>query len=463
MSLFDTFDLDTGVTTSDFVPWFDVTGAEKRVPVTTTLQQILAGTYAGGGLTNWEETGNDLGPVAGNTTGNLTVPEDGSLFAANAQFYGVSTNRCTVRVDGSSVAGFRKDAGIVLPHDHSLAFSPTSDPGNSTRDIFLERIDAGHLGLRDGANPQTFSVANTDDGAGNYERALLSWQEHTGAFEINVQKGGTGTTRYLTIAVDGSPNLACDNAQNIFYKKAFPQTVLDLGRSSNPWGTIYGTDIRTDSASIGKSGAQGSVNVLSNTGAGTLQLSGHAIIGGLYLGSGAGINWDSSAAVSGSVDLSLERIDAGHLGLRDDANPQAFSVANTDDGAGNYERSGIWWDSNTLYHGQQFGGTGVGRQMFIWSESDLFLRTGSTAKSLIFRFGGSNRYTAALNSFHPATSICSLGTEGSPWGNLYLAPTTTPTLTTNESMAFELVNDTTVRLHHRGSDGTTRTVDFTTS
>ena len=60
----------------------------------------------GPGLTNWEESGFDFGPAAGNTTGNLTVPKD-----------------------------------VILGGDARLS-----------------RAGSGHLTLRDGANPQIFKV-----------------------------------------------------------------------------------------------------------------------------------------------------------------------------------------------------------------------------------------------------------------------------------------------------------------
>jgi hypothetical protein len=80
--------------------------------------------------------------------------------------------------------------------------------------------------------------------------------------------------------------------------------------------------------------------------------------------SSGSIGFTSGAVVSTSPDTILTRGAANTLYQKNGANPQTFWLANTDDGAGNYERGGMWWEANYLRIGTlPKGGTGTDRQI----------------------------------------------------------------------------------------------------
>jgi hypothetical protein len=66
---------------------------------------------------------------------------------------------------------------------------------NFETDTPLTRSGAGILYQVNGTNAQAFWVANTDDGAGNYERGGFDWQAVSNQLTIGAVAGGTGTLR----------------------------------------------------------------------------------------------------------------------------------------------------------------------------------------------------------------------------------------------------------------------------
>jgi hypothetical protein len=75
-------------------------------------------------------------------------------------------------------------------------------------DTKLLRIAANHLGMRNAANAQTFSIAATDGGGADYERLAIE-ATTGGAFKLTPKAGGTGALRPVGIG-DGGVKPACD-------------------------------------------------------------------------------------------------------------------------------------------------------------------------------------------------------------------------------------------------------------
>ena len=79
---------------------------------------------------------------------------------------------------------------IITTSDGCYAFSSRTSYGTApTQDVRLRRDAAGTLALRNGANPQSFNIYNTD--GSNYERAFLRWD--AGVLKIGTEAAGTGT------------------------------------------------------------------------------------------------------------------------------------------------------------------------------------------------------------------------------------------------------------------------------
>lgn len=104
-------------------------------------------------------------------------------------------------------------------------------------DAILRRDAAGAISQRNGANAQAFRVANTDDGAGNFERGIMSWQEATNVLHIGTMAGGTGSGR--AVVFRGSPiNFAVGGSATIIWQMnasghflAQTDNVYDIGAS----------------------------------------------------------------------------------------------------------------------------------------------------------------------------------------------------------------------------------------
>lgn len=71
-------------------------------------------------------------------------------------------------------------------------------------DVFLRRDAANTLGLRNGANAQTFNIYNTFTDASNYERLTLGYDSGNNAFLISGNMAGTGTHRNLELSGGGN-------------------------------------------------------------------------------------------------------------------------------------------------------------------------------------------------------------------------------------------------------------------
>ena len=168
---------------------------------------------------------------------------------------------------------------------------------------------------------------------------------------------------------------------------------------------------------------------------------------GLSLRSDALLGWTSGNSNSNLVDVKMQRVGAGLLGLYD----TSLSIYNdTFEGTTNYERGFMRWDTNEFVIGTENAGTGGGRGVLIDSDTNVrFMAWG-------------NPYTFTNNYLSPeSVGSKDLGSGSAfNWRNIYWAPgATPPTLAQNGTLAWSTPDDTTVRIHYRGSDGVTRDFD----
>jgi|GEM_PF-4729282 hypothetical protein len=85
---------------------------------------------------------------------------------------------------------------------------------------------------------------------------------------------------------------------------------------------------------------------------------------GFCVVSGGFLGFSANTTNAGSPDALFRRVAANHIGMHNGANPQSFSIYNLEDGA-NYERGGMYWDTNVLVIGTEAAGTGSGRDVHI--------------------------------------------------------------------------------------------------
>lgn len=118
-----------------------------------------------------------------------------------------STSRpVRVRLGGSSIFELFKSGTISLPGG-ALIVGGGNIAFNNSSDTVLIRDGAGLLGLRNGANPLTFSVYGTYTDSGNYRR-LRQTMTTGGAVTISAEGLGTGATgNTLEFNVDGTASL----------------------------------------------------------------------------------------------------------------------------------------------------------------------------------------------------------------------------------------------------------------
>jgi len=80
-----------------------------------------------------------------------------------------------------------------------LRWQSSTTASSSSADLILGRDAANTLAQRNGVNAQTSNIYNTDDGAGNYERGHIGWNDTANAFVIGTEEAGTGVARSLLL------------------------------------------------------------------------------------------------------------------------------------------------------------------------------------------------------------------------------------------------------------------------
>jgi hypothetical protein len=140
---------------------------------------------------------------------------------------------------GSVNTGLYMSSGVIrLAYGGVLATSfysgsiglHSAGAGITFNETILGRAAANTLYQKNGANPQAFWIANTDDGAGNYERATLAWAANQ--FSIAGGAGGTGATRSLEFSGWGSV---------LFNATPVPgnDAARNLGGPANKWKDFF--------------------------------------------------------------------------------------------------------------------------------------------------------------------------------------------------------------------------------
>lgn len=182
----------------------------------------------------------------------------------------------------------------------------------------------------------------------------------------------TGGAGHLLVG-SSSDTFATSDAQVAIFSQSTTRPSLKLNMpsgtstSQEAFGS-YTNGIRTvlmtagGSVTLGAPSNVGSLQASTSTGTVGAQLHG---TGGLLLGSGHSISWDSTTAVAGTPDLVLVRDAANTLAQRNGTNAQTFRVYNTYTDASNYERADVAWSSNSLFIQTSQSGTGTARNLVI--------------------------------------------------------------------------------------------------
>ena len=97
------------------------------------------------------------------------------------------------------------NVGFVLSAVMPLSWSPnssvTSYANINAPDLFIRRDAANTLAQRNGVNAQTSRIYNTYTDASNYERGFMRWNSN--AMEFGAEVAGTGTAREVNLTAGG--------------------------------------------------------------------------------------------------------------------------------------------------------------------------------------------------------------------------------------------------------------------
>jgi hypothetical protein len=145
-----------------------------------------------------------------------------------------------------------------------------------------------------------------------------------------------------------------------------------------------------------------------------------------------------------NADVHWWRDAAGVWAQRNGTNAQTLRVYNTFTDAANYERAYVGWGGNTLMIGTEAAGTGFARSitLFTTSPSGIFLNSN----------GNAIQCAGTLTPNGPRD----LGVQAAKWRDIFLNPSASITLTTNNTLTFEATSNTSLTIKYRGSDGVTR-------
>jgi hypothetical protein len=123
--------------------------------------------------------------------GSATAPSYSNSAQNNYGMY-FETGKISFTLNGTKFASFvNASLSLDLVSDSALFRLGASS------DVVLKRSAANALYLVNSTNAQTFSVANTDDGAGNYERGRVYWSSNV--FTLDATQLGTGTARPVQV------------------------------------------------------------------------------------------------------------------------------------------------------------------------------------------------------------------------------------------------------------------------
>lgn len=250
---------------------------------------------------------------------------------------------------------------------------------------------AAVLALRNtvtGATAQTFRIYNTADNGGtnptNYERLSMGYDSGNTRFLIQVENGGTGAARPLSINAGNNALTMQTSSGDITLLALGGNNLKFYTNNTQRWSVnssgnfITGTDNTVD---IGASGGNRPRNLYV---ASQMQIWGNnlassrgVMIGALgvadiSMGFDIRVSWSTSNNPGSTQDVFLYRDAAVNtLGLGSGTSPMTFRIYNTTDQTGgntaptNYERLGINWATNVCTITTEAGGTGTVRGLNI--------------------------------------------------------------------------------------------------
>jgi hypothetical protein len=156
-----------------------------------------------------------------------------SSILLDLQVGGVS--KLYVKKDGSITS-----SGYFNSGNYYLGNNSGSYYLGGANDVILTRDAANTLAQRNGANAQTIRIYNTYTDASNYERAEIGWTSNS--FIINTGKLGTGQTRVLQFAINGT-NVSYFSASGHLLWNS--DNTYDIGASgaTRPRDGFFGQDV----------------------------------------------------------------------------------------------------------------------------------------------------------------------------------------------------------------------------
>jgi len=200
--------------------WKNATSGKLLLAVNDDGTIKLFDPDGGGGLTNWEENGTTLRPVVAGYDLGETGQRAGAIYGQTIDLSGIAQagaffSDTPQTVESQSQVGLYltgAGSGVIRTYQantpylyviqstgkscrishENIGWGPSTAP-----DARLYRIEANHLGMFNGVNPQSFSLYNTYADVSNFERGGMRWD--TNALVIGTEAAGTGSSRDVHI------------------------------------------------------------------------------------------------------------------------------------------------------------------------------------------------------------------------------------------------------------------------
>lgn len=241
-----------------------VVSADLNITPTTCTNQFIR-SIAGSGVGTCASIANaDTGSVSVIGKVTLTQPATGSTLTIidgktatfNNTMTMAGTDGTTMTFPSTSASIARIDTGQAFTGNNTnsgdFTLGATSklgwgSSGVSTPDTFLVRDGAANtLALKNSTSAQKLSIYNTDDGAGNFERASLFFSSNV--LLLQTSQGGTGTARNMQVGptgvasvclqAAGSCRLTIDSSGNPSFTAPVPAASGGTGQSSYTQGDL---------------------------------------------------------------------------------------------------------------------------------------------------------------------------------------------------------------------------------
>jgi hypothetical protein len=167
--------------------------------------------------------------LGGATLGSNALAVTGNILSSNNYYsfsssYGMGYNSAAGGV--LTFFGGGGNPSIGVSYNGFTTFVPIgfSSSWANVADTVINRDAAGILAQRNGANAQSFRVANTWSSVGaNYEYGVFDWQIASNVLTIGATAGGTGTLRGVNIvgaslSINGTPGVTASGATSCTIK-----------------------------------------------------------------------------------------------------------------------------------------------------------------------------------------------------------------------------------------------------